>query len=378
MKSILLAVVLLISVPTLVGVTYAQGVPAAVAILPAQVKSSSSTDEVGESDRYEKRASTRSSRRLPEKDERVETKPSHNTTTPNAEMIRPLDQATSLSNIAPTKNDEDEGKEGSVGENMRDMIVGGSNDDLDRYRSYLAPDDIRRNRVELELAPLFIYNDSKSDYYYRNYNTATPGGRIGLNVWFTPFFGVATSYEKTFLGSTKKDVSGASQIPFMDQWLQIGLRFRRYTSFSILSPSLTLGVDYCEYQKKVPVDDLRHAKLSTAGLLLSAQSQIPTSENFSWVVGLEYMPIANHQELPTGSVIKSGEKVETFRMGISVGPEFKLNRANRLHFKIREVYERNSFTGSANTADPHTGEMPENINVTNNFLFFEVGYIWGN
>ncbi len=376
MKSVLLVLVLVILESTLVEVTFAQGVPAAVAILPTQTKTSSqATGEVDDSDRYEKRTSNKPHRRTIENNERPELK-YQQPTAPNAEVSRPLDQATTLTNMAPSQKQEED--RGTVGENMRDMIVGGSSDDVDRYRSYLSPDDIRRNRVELEIAPLFIYNDSKSDYYYRNYNAATPGGRIGVNVWFTPFFGVSTSYEKTFLGTMRKDINGSSQTPFMDQWLQIGLRFRRYTSYSSLSPSLTFGVDYHEYQKKVPLDDLRHTKLATTGLLLSVQSQMPSSESLSWVMGLEYMPIANHEEVSTAGNIKSGQKVETFKMGISFGPEIKLNRTNRLFFKIREVYEKNSFTGTANTTDPHTGETPENVSVTNNFLFFEVGYIWGN
>ncbi len=356
---------------TLVEFVHAQGVPSAISILPTQTTAS---DQV-ESNRYEKRTTTKQPRRVLEVTEKPEV-PKQQVPS-NPEVVRPLEQATSLSNMAPVQK-EDDSRISSVGDNVRDIIVGGSSDDVDRYRSYLSPDDIRRNRVELELAPAFIYNESKSDYYYRNYNTATPGGRLGLNVWFTPFFGVATSYEKTFLGTMKKDVSGASQTPYMDQWLQIGLRFRRFAGYSPTSTSITFGIDYHDYQRKVPLDDLRHSKLSTAGLLLSAETRVPASESVAWILGLEYMPVANHQELQTAGNIKSGSKIETIKMGISFGPEFKLNRTNRLFLKIRDVYEKNSFTGASNTADPYTGEMPENVSVMNNFLFFEVGYIWGN
>jgi hypothetical protein len=266
----------------------------------------------------------------------------------------------------------------TVGEEIRDLVIGGSGEHIERYQNYLAPDDIRRNGVELEIAPGFLYNESQSQSWARSYNQATPVGRLGLGVWFTPFFGVHTGLIKTFLGSAQKQFNSSSQTPTSDQWLTIGLRFRRFSSSSPTAPGLTFGIDYSDYQRRLPADDLFRNKISTSGLLLSAETRLPTSESVAWLAKLEYMPVASHREEPLGREVRSGTSPQTFQAAVSLGPEFKLNRGNRLFLRGRALYERNSFTGSANTVNPGSGDVPENVSVSNTFLFMEMGYAWGN
>lgn len=372
MSKKLFIVFIFLLISTLVEVSFSQVAPTGVPIIPAPTKPA---EEEVESLRYEKRPA-RTLRRtieLPKKE--IQAKPVEL----NQEISKPIEQATSLQAVAPdiSTTQQQQEEQPPVTDQFRDFFVGGSGEQIDRYRSFLGPDDIRRNKVELELAPLFIYNDSRSEYYFRNYITATPGGKIGLGVWFTPFFGVNANYEKTFLGTNRKEFSGASQSAFLDQWMQLGFRFRRFTSFSATASSMTIGIDFFDYLKKVPVDDSNHAKLATTGVLLSAEARMPANDVLAWLVKLDYMPVANHRELSTDANIRSGLKSETFRMGLSVGTEFKLNRQNRLFFKVKDIYERNVFSGTANTIDPRNGQLPENVAVTNNFIILEVGYTWG-
>ena len=358
---------------------FAQGIPSAVSILPTQTSGAKKDQEPEtESPRYEKRVVAPRRVLLPPKRE----VPSQSAVQPDADISKPMDQATTMSGIAPAPGSEEAGADEdgngpSVGDELRDLVIGASPAGLTRYQSFLAPDDIRRNRVELEIAPSFIYNESKSEHWVRSYNSATPAGRVGLNVWFTPFFGVSTSYQKTFLGTIQKQFNSTSQTPFMDQWLQIGLRFRRFTSHSQLAPGMTFGVDFYDYQRKLPADDVSRNKLSTNGMLLSVETRLPQSESYAWILKLDYMPIIQHRELPLGRDVRSGDRAESFYAGVSVGPEFKLNRTNRLFFRGRVQYEKDSFSGRANTSDPQTGQTPENVSVVNTFTIFEMGYIWG-
>jgi len=354
--------------------------PTAVSILPQtspQTNSAEPSEVQSEidSDRYEKRI------QLPRRvvpQEKAQVQSVTKVVAPSTEVNRPLDQATSLPALAPEPRRFSEKEKPTVAEEFRDIVVGGSTDDIERYQNFLAPDDIRRNNVELEIAPGYVYNDSVSQYWARSYNSATPSGRLGLNVWFTPFFGVNTTYTKTFLGTVQKQFNSTSQTPAMDQWLTIGLRFRRFASSSQMSPGLTLGVDYSDYQRKLPADDLFRNRISTSGLLLSAESRIPSSETIAWLFKLDYMPVMIHREGALGRDVKSGSSPQSFGAAVSIGPELKMNRGNRLFMRGRVQYERNSFSGIANTANPVTGEFPENVAVSNTFVFFEMGYVWGN
>lgn len=359
---------------------YAQTVPSAVAILPqaSQKQETEEATEEIESSRYQKRITTQ--RRAPPLPEKKSVPVAPQAVEPDPVISRPMEQASSLmyGTPAPGPLREQTEQKPTVGEEVRDLVIGGSSDHVSQYESFLAPEDIRRNRVELEVAPLFIYNESKSEHWVRSYNAASPAGRVGLNVWFTPFFGVASNYTKTFQSTVQKQFNSTSQTKVTDQWLQLGFRFRRFSSRSTTAPGMTIGVDYYDYQRKLPIDDIHRNGLQTTGLLLSAESRLPASENFAWILKIDYMPIANHRETSLGSEKRSGGKAETFNAGLSVGPEFKLNRTNRLFVRGRVLYEKNSFNEQSNTPDPQTGTTPENVSVTNTFLFFEVGYIWGN
>lgn len=357
---------------------HSQPTASAIAILPQSngvgaASEAGTTPEELDSDRYEKRIQPL--KRMASPAEKVTPVSVPKSPTPNAEVSRPLDQASTFSAVAPEPGKSD--AKPSVGDEMRDILIGGSPEDIQRYQNFLAPDDIRRNSVELEMAPGFLSNSSQSQTWARSYNSATPSGRIGLNVWFTPFLGVSTSYTKTFLGTVQKSFNSAAQTPSMDQWLTIGLRFRRFASSSQSSPGLTLGLDYSDYQRKLPADDLYRNRFSTSGAMLSAESRIPSSENVAWLFKIEYMPFMVHKEETLGREVKSGTSPQSFGAGLSLGPEFKMNRGNRVFLRSRAFYERNSFGGSANTANPGTGESPENVTVSNTFLFFEMGYIWG-
>lgn len=350
----------------------AQGVPSAVSILPSQT---ARIDGDIESDRYEKRQTARPTRRqIPE----PEKKQPPLVVQPDPEISKPLEQASALEQYTPVTPEYEKSQEAPVGEQFRDLFVGGSQEEIERYVSLLSPDDVRRNRVELELAPMFVYNESKSEYYFRDYITATPAGRVGLSVWFTPFFAVTSSFTKTFLGTVKKDLSSGSQVPFLDQWLQLGFKFRRFSGYGPLASSLSIGVEFFDYQKKVPLDEADKNRLSTSGLMLSAESRLPSTEDSAWLLGVYFMPMAQHKERPTVTGVSSGPRADTYQLGFSVGPELKMNRKHRVFIKSKVVYEKNAFNGMASTSDPRNGNLPENVSVGNTFYFLEVGYTWGN
>jgi hypothetical protein len=257
------------------------------------------------------------------------------------------------------------------------VTIGGSPSEIDEFRSFLPPDDPRRNIVDLFVAPLFMYNDSNSPYWYRSYSGFSPGFTAAADVWFTPLFGFEGSYRKTVAGTIRESPVTSEDTPASQEWITAGLRFRRFFGFGERVPMLTVGVDYREYSFRVPSDDANRLRLKTVSPRILLETAIPTSSRYSWKFGLEVEPFARHQELDTGIDAQSGTSNETFGFGLNIGGEYRLARTSRMFYRLSYYLERTAFSGSASRPDPVTGTTPSNVPVNNSFTVFEFGYAWG-
>ncbi len=258
------------------------------------------------------------------------------------------------------------------------VLMGGSGDELDQYRQVLSPEDRRLNLLEVNLAPAFIYNDSKSGYAHRDYTTAGPGFQADARVWFSPFFGVQGSYAATLSGDVSDSLNDKRSVAATHQWVTAGIRSRRFFSSSRSSPSLSFGVDYYEYQMRVPQLAVLRGKIRTTGPQLVIEGDWPTSSRYSWLLGATFLPKARHRESATSVDLRSGGNVDTNGVGFNVGGRLQYDRSGAMFFRLSHTIEKNLFSGAAGSADPITGTVPQGVSVLNSFTVFQIGYTWGN
>lgn len=290
------------------------------------------------------------------------------------ETEKNLEQATTLPMVAPEPAEKVEDENILV--RARDALMGGSPEILDEYRSYLQPDDIRRNIIEIRLAPSVIYNDSQSPSYSRSYNGFTPGLYFSNDIWFTMFFGLNTTYRVSLNGSVPNNPQNSSFVNASHEWASVGLRFRRFYGFGKNSPSLEFGVDLREYQYRVPTDDPNRVRLKSTGAFLNVEAKIPSSSRYSSNYSFGLSPWLTHSEANAGTAVLSGSQNTTFVLNAGFGGEYKLERTSRIFWKIDYELQRSLFDGSASGADRITGATLNNVPVNNGFLIFNFGYTW--
>jgi hypothetical protein len=296
-------------------------------------------------------------------------------TAPDSE--KNLEQATTLPLVAPDPGDSpDKVQNENILVRARDALMGGPPEILDEYRSYLQPDDIRRNIIEIKLAPVILYNDSQSPSFTRSYNGFTPGLYFSNDIWFTMFFGLNTTYRVSLNGGVPGDPQNSTYVNASHEWASIGLRFRRFYGFGKSVPSLELGVDLREYQFRVPSDDPTRAKLKSTGAFLTLDAKIPASARYTSIYSFGVSPWHTHNEANSGMAVLSGTQNTTFVLDAGFGGEYKLDRTSRVFWKLDYELQRSLFSGSATGADPVTGMTLTNVPVNNGFLMFHFGYTW--
>lgn len=268
-------------------------------------------------------------------------------------------------------------KEG-VGEKVQDIILGGTQEEVDDYRKILHPFDTRLNLFELSIAPVYIYNNSGSSYWFHNYYTSGPGISLNAITWFSPFFGLQTSYLSSMSTGLRADPAGTKTLKVDHQWFDSGFRFRKFFGISRKSSQLTFGIDYADYQLKVPSDAAARVGVKTSGIKLSLEGVIPSSNTFSWTLGTYIVPRSKYAEKATALDLKSGNAADSNQIGASLGGRYTFDRFNQVYWKVSHSVEKTMFDGTANTTDPLTGTTPEGVNITNSVTIFSFGYIWGN
>lgn len=261
---------------------------------------------------------------------------------------------------------------------LSQVLMGGTGEEIDHYRQVLNQDDRRLNLLEVSFAPAFIYNDSQSPYAYRDYTTAGPGFHADARVWFSPFFAVQGSYSATLSGHVSDSFTSTRSVAATHQWVKAGIRSRRFLSASRSSPSLSLGIDYYEYQMRIPQSALSRGKIRTTGPQLTLEGDWPTSNRYSWLLGVSLLPKARHKESATSLDLRSGANTDTNGVGFSLGGRLQHDRSGAMFFRLSHTIEKNLYSGTAGLPDPITGTTPNGVPILNSFTIFQIGYTWGN
>ncbi|MFV8256867.1 hypothetical protein ACNQKP_03620 [Bdellovibrio bacteriovorus] len=245
------------------------------------------------------------------------------------------------------------------------------------YREQIHEDDIRNNRLELDVMPVVAYNDSQSNYTFRDYQSFFNALKIRTNVWFTPLIGVSGQILFSFAADVDSIQADQSRVSAKYEFVDLGLNFRKFFGVSRKSNSLEFSLLFSDNKMTVPSDNTSRARLKTQGLGVGLKARIPTSANYAWTLGGSFFPRLQHSESATGVNIQSGASEESVRIGLDVGGEWKFTRESQMIWSLGASAERNVFDGAAGLPDPGTGLTPNNVSVTNSLYMFSLGYRWG-
>jgi hypothetical protein len=267
--------------------------------------------------------------------------------------------------------------EPSVTDQVRDLVSGKGSDSVEAYKEQIHPDDIRMNRIEVNIMPGVMTDQSKSSYSFRNYETFSPKLSLGANFWLTPFMGLYADYTTSMGSDVSGDAVTGSRISAQHEWTELGMDVRKFFGMSRRSNSMQYGLHFSEYKFVVPGDDLHRVGLRSTGIGFHLMTRIPTAPSYAWVFGGKLIPRVQHSELGTGVDLSSGSGGESTRVDLILGGEFKMARENQIVWNITSSFEKNQFNGQANTVDPERGTAPQGVSVDNTFLLFSLGYRWG-
>lgn len=246
------------------------------------------------------------------------------------------------------------------------------------YEEQVHPDDVRLNKVEIDLMPGISFNDSRSNYSYRNYQASYSAVQLRSNVWLTPLVGLTGSLKFSLGASLKGNSTTNSMVPARYEDMDLGLKFRRFFGLSRRSNSLETSLLYTDGTLNVAADSVDRTKIRSSGLGLGVHLRLPSSAQFAWVIGGSFFPRLQHSENKAGLSISSGASAENIRMGLDFGGEIRFNRGNQFLYNLNFKSERNLFEGTASPADPENAQTPSNVTVTNSSTSFSFGYRWGN
>ncbi|MBX3020626.1 MAG: hypothetical protein KF799_03025 [Bdellovibrionales bacterium] len=262
-----------------------------------------------------------------------------------------------------------------VSAQVRDLFLGGSPEEIEDYHQKIHPQDPRANVLSISFAPAYFYQGSDSAYSYRRYHSSGPGFGAGMNLWLTPFFGVQSKYFSS-VGSSVRS-GAADQVPAEVNIFQAGIRFRKHFGYSRKAARLSWGVDYHDAKDKLSKDTSDNVGRRSSGLSLALEGEIPSSITYAHTFEVGIQPRLHHSEPATGVEVKSGAKNETNAVSLSLGGEWVLDRRNQIFWKTQYSVERNLFQGAASHIDPHNGQTPNGVSVTDSVVIFHFGLRWG-
>jgi hypothetical protein len=263
----------------------------------------------------------------------------------------------------------------SVTTQVKELILGGTEDDIADYRNQIHPQDPRANAVEISMAPAYYYNDTSSSYSFHNYNSSGPGYDLRANLWLTPFFGLQSDLFTSLSSSVRSGGSNAVAVEY--QVWDSGLRFRKHFGYSRKSSSVVFGIDYTQSSSKIARAAIDLVGSESSGVALVMESTIPSSVTYAHTFGIAMRPHMHEKESATSISVTSGTKGQTNGVELSLGGQWTLDRRNQVFWKLRHNVERTLYEGSASQVDPQTGVTPNGVTLTNSTTMFYFGFRWG-
>lgn len=236
---------------------------------------------------------------------------------------------------------------------------------------------VRRDPLlEISLAPGFVYTNSDSAYSFRRYTSAAPTASASANVWLQPTFALQASYMTTLSGNVSDSPNNTHDVAATQEWFTLGFRTKKNFGPSILEPSMVFGLDYSNYEFKVPETSFTRNRIYSRGAKLTLEADVPTSESYAWMLGFTFMPKLSHREGGTDAKFETGAGVEANSIGLSLGGKIRFEQSDAMFWKLSYSLEKAQYTGEATVLDPSLGVKPSGVSVTNTSTFLQFGYTW--
>ncbi len=246
----------------------------------------------------------------------------------------------------------------------------------DVYVAKVAHDDRRLTVLELSFAPGYLYNESKSTFAPRNYFLNAPVMNVDATVWVATSIGLKTSFTGSLNANITDSFDNTRNTSASDQWFAVGARSRSFFGDGPKAPTLKMGLDYREFEFKIPSDSQLRNKLSTSGVIVLVEGEIPTSGLGSWVFGAEFGPRLSHKETSNATSFQTGRDPATTSVGVHFGQRYRFDRTQSLFWKVSYSAEKTLFSGLTSIPDPVSGSPQSNVSVTSSFSMFQLGYTW--
>lgn len=279
--------------------------------------------------------------------------------------------------VVEKKPEETELIEPSIGEQAESLIFSKAEKIYEFYRAQLESDDIRNNRVELEILSMVASNESKSNYAFREYQSFFNALQVKSNVWFTPLIGISGKIMFSLGADLDSLEADKSRVPAKYESVDLGLNFRRFFGVNHKASSVEFSLLYGDSKMTVPTDSTSRPRLKSLGFGMSLKARLPSSGSYAWTFGGSLFPRLTHTETATGVAMQSGSPEESIRAGLDLGGEWKFTRESQMIWGLGVTAERNMFSGAVTLSDPVTGSNPSNVSVTNTLYMFSLGYRWG-
>lgn len=243
-------------------------------------------------------------------------------------------------------------------------------------RSWLEVDP-RFNYVETTIAPGYLYVDSDSASWFRNYFSAAPVLFLGTRVWLNPSWGFGASYLHSFAGDISAQPGSHKKIQADHRQYEVDVLYRRFAGNSRKSASLIAGLNYNEYQMIVPATSSDRVRVKTKGIGLVLGVRIPQTSKKAFSVRTVLRPDTKVLEGGTAASYTSGRLESATTWSVELKSERVLNRKNVFFWGLAHSVDRMLYKGSATATDPVTGTTLDGISVTSGRTMLNVGFTWG-
>lgn len=270
-----------------------------------------------------------------------------------------------------------EEREEDFKERMRNFILGGPKKEITEFKNNLHPSDPRNNLLEVGLAPTYIYLDSTSNYSFQNYISQGPGLSAHARMWVTPFFGINADYLTSLNADVSEGPQSENYIEAEHQRYEAGIRFRKFFGYTRKAPTMTLGVDYSEYQFNVPKNASQRVGKKATGVRLMFEAVVPKFRTQAIILGASYTPRINLEIIDTDLSLEPGSSYDTDKVSAWFGSRYRFDRKFQVYWKASHTLQKTVYRGEANESDPKTGAQPSGVSVTESLSVFQVGFTWG-
>ncbi|MCX7977431.1 MAG: hypothetical protein N2578_00335 [Bdellovibrionaceae bacterium] len=236
---------------------------------------------------------------------------------------------------------------------------------------------VRTERMRVSFSPGFRSLSARSNYSLRDYDTAFHDIELGARVWAGESWGFFGAMGISLGATLPSATASHSRVLTRFEDLSFGV-LRRIGALEQNKTKTNMFLKYIETHNGVSVSDHSRPRLSSAGISIGFVYESEPIDGSWWVTTTEFSPKIDHTERPNGtSNTRSGEGVESVKIGVALERYFKTRDLDAIRFSVDMGVERNSFRGQTPSPDPVTGVSPINVQVTTTSLGIRFGYSWG-